>query len=70
MQVSMSDFRANVGKYVKMADKANIFITRNGKSVAKLVPVNQNKKFSLKAVIGAIPSDMDYDKIREERLYE
>lgn len=70
MQISLSDLKANAGKYVTMVDTTDIFITRNGKPVAKLVAVKQDKAASLKAILGAIPSDMDYDKLREERLHK
>jgi len=70
MQISLSNLKTNAGKYITMADTMDIFITRNGKPVAKLTSVKQDKKSSLEKIIGAIPSDMDYDKIREERLYE
>ena len=70
MQVSLTNLKVNVGKYIDMADTTDVFITRNGKPVAKLVPVKQDKTSSLKSILGAIPSEMDYDKIREERLSE
>lgn len=70
MQITLSDLKANAGKYVTMVDSADIFITRNGKPVAKLVAVKQDKTTSLKAILGAVPSMEDYDKIREERLHK
>jgi len=70
MQISLTTLKANAGKYIDLADTTDVFITRNGKPVAKLIPVKQDKASSLKAILGAIPNNMDYDKIREERLCE
>jgi len=68
MQISLSSLKTNAGKYITLADTMDIFITRNGRPVAKIISVKQDKKAALKKIVGAIPSDMDYDKIREERL--
>lgn len=36
MQVTLPELKTNVGKYVKLAEKHDIYITCNGKQVAKL----------------------------------
>ena len=37
LQISLTDFKANAGKYVSMVNEQEIYITKNGKLVAKLV---------------------------------
>lgn len=43
-QISVSDLKVNAGKYVSMAQDQDIFITKNGKVVAKLVTAKADKK--------------------------
>lgn len=71
-QISVSDLKANTGKYVAMAKDDDIFITKNGKVVAKLVTAKVNKVESLNRLqslfAGATITDEDVDAAREERL--
>lgn len=39
IQISISEFKANIDKYVEMAQEQEIIITKNGKQVAKLVGI-------------------------------
>jgi len=68
MLVSLSELKTNPGKYVAMVDQHDIFITKNGKRVAKLTSTRQDKIFSAKALFGILPSDVDLESAREERL--
>lgn len=71
-QISVSDLKANTGKYVSMAQDDDIFITKNGKVVAKLVTAKVNKVESLNRLqslfAGAEITDDDVNAAREERL--
>lgn len=69
MQITLSDLKADAKKYVTMVDTTDIVITCNGNPLAKLVAVKQDKEASLKTLLGAIPSEIDYDKLREERFH-
>lgn len=68
MQVSISELKTNVGKYIDLAETQDIFITKNGKQVAKIVSTKIDKVAKMKSVFGAIPSDADVDKAKAERL--
>jgi prevent-host-death family protein len=69
-KISVTELKINAGKYVDMAQEQDIFITKNGKMVAKLVNAKADKAAAAKALFGALPidADIDLDKIREERL--
>ena len=71
-QISVSDLKANTGKYVSMAQDDDIFITKNGKVVAKLVTARVNKVDALNRLqslfAGVSITDGDVDAAREERL--
>ena len=54
MIVTATEFKTNIGKYLSMADDEEVLITRNGRSVAKLVSVRDGKTTSLRSLRGAI----------------
>lgn len=68
MQISISELKANAGKYVALADEQDIYITKNGKRVAKITSAKADKVAAAKALFGLLPNDTDLDKAREERL--
>ena len=68
MRISVSELKANAGKYVMMAVERDIFITKNNKQIAKLTTARIDKMDSAKTLIGALPGDMDYDEQRKERI--
>jgi prevent-host-death family protein len=77
MQISVSEFKINVGKYIGMAETQDIFITKNGKQVAKIVGTRRDKAAELKALFGIakLPPeyddpnyDPDYKKLRDGRV--
>lgn len=68
MQISVSELKANAGKYVKIAAEEDIYITKNGKRLAKLTGANVNKKEAAMALVGSLPSDVDFEQLRLERI--
>lgn len=67
-QISVSELKTNAGKYVTMAQSQDIFITKNGKLVARLTTAKPDKVAAAKALFGILPSDVNLDESREERL--
>ena len=77
MQVALSELKTNVGKYVDLAEKQDIYITRNGKLVAKIVGTNRDRVADMKSLFGIakLPQeynnsnyDPNYKKLRDERM--
>lgn len=68
MLVSLSELKTNPGKYVALADEQDIYITKNGKKVAKLTSARPDKMASAKALFGILPGNVDLDAARKERL--
>ena len=68
MQVSISELKANAGKYVSLAGQEDVFITKNGKRVAKIVSTKADRKKASLALIGILPAEIDFHQAREERL--
>ena len=70
MIVTATEFKTNLGKYLEMATSQDIFITKNGKSIARLTSPAVNKLALLDDLVGIVPqeTEMDENTIREERL--
>ena len=70
MIITATEFKTNLGKYLEIAASKDIFITKNGKNIARLTSPAVNKLALLDDLVGIIPENqtMDEDTIREERL--
>ena len=70
MIITATEFKANLGKYLEIAASQDIFITKNGKNIARLTSPAVNKLALLDDLVGIIRESqaMDEDTIREERL--
>lgn len=77
MQIALSDFKVNVGKYVDLAETEDIIITKYGKPAAKIIRFDKEpwylkrmpeKLTSVEQLFGTLPSDVDLDDLKTERL--
>lgn len=69
MQVTATEFKLNLGKYLELVLTEDIWVTKNGKIVAKLVNPNVSAVDFISGVLeGKVPADLDRHAIREERL--
>ena len=60
--------KINLGKYLMLAETEDIYITRNGKVVAKLSNPYQDRVDVAKSLFGVLSNDMTLEEAREERL--
>ena len=67
MSITATELKSNLGKYLKLAENEDIFITRNGKVVAKLSNPNAARVEMAKTLLGVIPSDITVEEAQEER---
>lgn len=68
MVVTATEFKTNFGKYLELVAREDVFITRNGKTIAKVVNPQVSAVDSLRGLLKNVPSDLDPDSVREERL--
>ncbi len=70
MVVTATEFKTNLGKYLELAAAQDIFITKNGKNIARLTSPSINKLSVLDNLVGIVPQDdsLDEKAVREERL--
>ena len=68
MSITATELKLNLGKYLILAETEDIYITRNGKVVAKLSNPFQDRVDMAKSLFGILPSDVSLEESREERL--
>ena len=77
MQVALSDLKINVGKYVNLAETVDIIITKYGKPTAKIIRFDKEPWYlksmpseitSVEQLFGTLPSDIDIEDVKAERL--
>ncbi|MCD7959629.1 MAG: type II toxin-antitoxin system prevent-host-death family antitoxin [Ruminococcus sp.] len=68
MSIIATELKANLSKYLLLAASEDVFITRNGKTIAKFTSPYQNKLDILDELVGSVPATMTLEEAREERL--
>ena len=68
MSVTATELKMNLGKYLLLSATEDIFITKNGRVIAKLSNPFQDRVNLVESITGIIPSDVDADVILKERL--
>lgn len=68
MSITATELKNNLGKYLMLAATEDIFITRNGKVVAKLSNPHQDRVDIAKSLFGILPNEPTLEQARGERL--
>ena len=69
MQVTATEFKMNMGKYLSLASRRDIYITKNGQRIAKLTNPSPDRVAMLDSLVGiAKAGDVTLDDMRGERL--
>ena len=68
MSITATELKKNLGKYLALSSNEDIYITRNGKVVAKLSNPFQDRVDMAKSLFGILPADVTLEEAQEERL--
>lgn len=68
MSITATELKSNLSKYLLMAASEDIYITRNGKVIAKLTNHYQDRLDIAESLFGSVPNTMTLEEAREERL--
>lgn len=68
MLITATELKNNLGKYLLLAATEDIFITRNGKVVAKLSNPNQDRVEMTKSLFGILSDNITLEEAKRERL--
>ena len=67
MSITATELKANLGKYLMLSATEDIYITKNGRVVAKLSNPFQDRVETARSLFGIISDDMTLERAREER---
>ena len=68
MIVSTTELKQNLSKYLLMAEREDVFITRNGKVVAKLTNPNRDRVDMARSLFGVALGEMTAEEAHRERI--
>ncbi len=70
MIITATEFKNKVGKFIELARKEEIIISRNGRHIVKLVPIDKDECTATKSLLGVFEKAAKYDftELKEERL--
>lgn len=68
MSVTATELKNNLGKYLLLSATEDIYITKNGKVIAKLTNPYQDKIETARSLFGVLPSSANLEEAKEERL--
>ena len=68
MSVTATELKMNLGKYLLLAETEDIYITKNGKIIAKLTNPNQDRVDIAESLFGILPDDITLEEAQKERL--
>ena len=58
MSITATELKSNLGKYLALSQHEDVFITKNGKIIAKLSNPNIDRVALAKSLVGIIPPDV------------
>lgn len=68
MSITATELKQNLGKYLLLSAKEDIYITKQGKVIAKLTNPYQSRVDKAKSLFGILPEDVNESDERAERL--
>ncbi len=68
LQITLSDLRSRAGQYIAMVNQEDIYITKNGKLVAKLVSPKKDKVAAALSLFDLLPAGIDPEAAKAERF--
>ena len=68
MSITATELKQNLGRYLLMAATEDVFITKNGKVVAKLSNPNQDRVNMAESLFGVLPQDITLEEAKNERI--
>ncbi len=69
LEVTATEFKTNFGHYLNLVPVEDIWVTKNGKLVARIVNPNVSSVDEITGILkGKLPDDTDRHSIRDERI--
>ena len=68
MSITATELKNNLSKYLTLSITEDVYITKNGKVIAKLSNPFQERVDLAKSLFGILPSDETLEDVRERRV--
>ena len=69
MNITATELKTNIGKYLVLAASEDIIVTKNNRPIAKLTNVKEDKMEILNSLVGVIPNNgCTLEDAKKERL--
>lgn len=68
MIVTATEFKKNIGKFLALSEKEDIYITKNGRNVARLTNPNADRIEMAKSLFGILPPSVSLEEAKEGRI--
>lgn len=68
MSITATELKMNLSKYLLLSATEDVYITKNGKVIAKLTNPFQERVDIAKSLFGVLPADVSLEEARDERL--
>lgn len=67
MSITTTEFKTDIGKYLQLAEKEDIYITHNGQITAKLSNPDEDRIKMAESLLGVIPAEITLEEARMEK---
>lgn len=68
MSITATELKMYLGKYLLLAETEDIYITKNGKVIAKLTNPYQDRVEVAKSLFGVLPDSTTLEESMDERI--
>jgi antitoxin (DNA-binding transcriptional repressor) of toxin-antitoxin stability system len=68
VSITATELKENLSKYLLLAATEDIYITKNGKTIAKLSNPYQDRLDIAESLFGSVPATMTLEEARQESL--
>ena len=68
MSITATELKINLSKYLLLSATEDVYITRNGKVIAKLSNPFQDRVDLVESLVGILPNNISLEDARNERL--
>jgi len=68
MSITATELKLNLSKYLLLSETEDIYITKNGKTIAKLTNPFQDRIDIAKSLFGVLSTEVSIEDAKEERL--
>ncbi len=66
--ITATELKSNLGKYLNLSKTEDIYISKNGKIIAKLSNPNQSRIDIANSLFGILPDTITLEESKKERL--